>query len=217
MDFQNQQLSWSDYYVAASNTSWLDLIASVMYNNRYLTKIIKTKPYSILEVGAARGLHAITLSYVVPKVLGIDTDEHLIEIAAYLNGKFRGKAEFLKMDAFNIGFNKNSFSICCSQGFFEHFSDSDLLALIDEQLRVARIAIFSVPSYYYPRRNVGNERLMKLQDWERIMNRYKVHGFYYGPSVDTSIGLLGVLKQSSIKSMFSKARRAQICLTVRRK
>ena len=182
MAVPGQQLSWSAYYEAASNASWLDLIASAMYNERYLARIIKTKSHSILEVGTARGLHAITLSYVVPRVVGIDADKNLIKIANCLNAKFKGKAQFLKMDAFNTSFTQNSFDLCCSQGFFEHFSDSDIISLLEEQLRVAQIVIFSVPSFYYPKRNVGNERLMKLQQWEKLMGRFRVDAFYYGRS-----------------------------------
>jgi 2-polyprenyl-3-methyl-5-hydroxy-6-metoxy-1,4-benzoquinol methylase len=217
MGTSSQQLSWSVYYENASNASWLDVIASAIYNERYLAQMIKTKPYSILEVGTARGLHAITLSYFVPKVIGIDTDENLIKIAACLNAKFKGKAQFLKMDAFNISYIKNSFDLCCSQGFFEHFSDSDILALLEEQLRVARIAIFSVPSYYYSKRNVGNERLMTLQQWKKLMDRYHVEGFYYGPNIDTSSGLVGSLKPRLIKKMVTTPRNAQMCFTVRKK
>ncbi len=217
MRVSNQQLSWSVYYEDANDTSWLDVIFSAIYNERYLAQIVKTKPYSILEVGTARGLHAIILSYFVPKVVGIDSDEELIKIATCLNSRFKGKAQFLKVDAFNTSFTKNTFDLCCSQGFFEHFPDSEVLALLDEQLRVAKIAIFSVPSYYYQKRNVGNERLMRLQEWEKIMRRYIVDGFYYGPIVDTSIGLLRNLKPSSIVRMLSAPRRAQICFTVRKK
>jgi ubiquinone/menaquinone biosynthesis C-methylase UbiE len=215
--FLNQQLSWSAYYENATNTSWLDMIASAIYNERYLAQIIETKPYSILEVGTARGLHAITLSYIVPKVVGIDANKNLIKIANFLNAKFKGKAQFSRMNAFNTCFTENSFDLCCSQGFFEHFSDTDILSLLEEQLRVARMVVFSVPSYYYPKRNVGNERLMKLQKWKKLMNRYQVEGFYYGPNIDTSAGLISSLKPNSIKKMLTTPRKAQLCLTVREK
>lgn len=216
MDIQSQQLSWSAYYVHANNISWLDVIASAIYNGRYLAQIVKTKPYSVLEVGTARGLHAITLSYLIPKVVGIDIDEKLIKLATCLNAKFNGKAHFLKMDAFNTSFTENCFSLCCSQGFFEHFSDSDILSLLEEQLRVAQVVIFSVPSYYYPKRNVGNERLMTLRQWKKLMCHYRVDGFYYGPNIDTSGGIIGSLKPGSLKKMLTTPIRAQICFTVRK-
>jgi ubiquinone/menaquinone biosynthesis C-methylase UbiE len=214
MSLQNQQLPWSAYYGNATNTSWLDLIASAVYNERYLAQIIEAKPYSILEVGTARGLHAITLSYIVPTVLGIDTDENLIKIANFLNNKFKGKAQFSRVNAFSTSFNENSFNLCCSQGFFEHFSDSDILSLLEEQLRVARMVVFSVPSYYYPKKNVGNERLMKLEKWKKLMSCFRVDGFYYGPNIDTSAGLISNLKPSLIKKMLATPRKAQLCFRV---
>ena len=217
MKSQVQKLSWSTYYENIGNPSWLDMSASFLYNARYLFQIIKTKAQSVLEVGAGRGLHAIFLSYFVPRVIGIDVEESLIKKAVQLNKKFRGKAQFLKMDAFYTGFKDQSFSVCCSQGFFEHFTDSAILALIKEQLRVARSVVFSVPSCYYPRKNVGNERLMKMQEWKEMLNEYFVNGFYYGLNTDTAIGLIRSLKPTTLKTILSSPKKAQICLKVKRR
>ena len=217
MNFENQELHWHDYYETVGVSSWLDFAASIIYNERYFLQIIKTKPYSVLEVGTGRGLHAIALSHIVPEVLGIDLDENLVKKAPILNAKFRGSAVFSKMDAFHLGFGQNSFAVCCSQGFFEHFQDSEIVALLDEQLRVAHQVIFSVPSYYYPKKNFGTERLMKLEDWLKIMRKYLVDVFYYGPEVDTSLGLLGFIKPNALARLLSAPRKAQICFKVRKR
>jgi ubiquinone/menaquinone biosynthesis C-methylase UbiE len=217
MNFENQELHWHDYYETVGVSSWLDFAASIIYNERYFLQIIKTKPYSVLEVGTGRGLHAIALSHIVPKVVGIDADECLVEKAPVLNEKFKGRAVFARMDAFHLGFGKNSFSVCCSQGFFEHFEDSEITDLLDEQLRVAPQVIFSVPSYYYTQKNFGNERLIKLEEWLRIMGRYVVEAFYYGPTIDTSKGLLGNMKPNTLMRLFSAPIKAHICFKVRKK
>lgn len=213
----NQGLHWHDYYEVVGSSSWVDFVASILYNERYLLKIIQTKPSSVLEVGTGRGLHAIALSHIVPEVVGIDADENLVDNAPVLNAKFKGKADFARMDAFHLGFGKNSFSVCCSQGFFEHFNDSEILSLLDEQLRVAPQVIFSVPSYYYPVKNFGNERLITLEEWLRIMETHMVDAFYYGPSLDTSKGLFGNLKMDVLIRLLSTPRRAHICFRVRKK
>ena len=217
MNFENQELHWHNYYETVGGSSWLDFAASIIYNERYFLQIIKTKPYSVLEVGTGRGLHAIALSHIVPKVVGIDADECLVEKAPVLNEKLKGRAVFARMNAFHLGFSKYSFSVCSSQGFFEHFEDSEITDLLDEQLRVAPQVIFSVPSYYYPKKNFGNERLIKLEEWLRIMGRYVVEAFYYGPTIDTSKGLLGNMKPKALMRLFSAPIKANICFRVRKK
>ena len=190
------------------------MIASATYQWRYIRQIIKRRPQSILEVGTGRGLHAIFLSYFSPKVIGIDTQEGLVKKAMRLNTKFRGRVRFLTMDAFYMGFEDQSFSVCCSQGFFEHFSNSDIQALIKEQLRVARSVIFSVPSCYHPFKDMGDERLLGLEEWREILNIYLAKGFYYSPIIDASKGFLGNLRLSTLRKSMSAPRRAQICVTV---
>lgn len=211
---QAQKLSWSIYYKKMGDPSWLDMIASLINHQRYLREIIKSKPQSILEVGTGRGLHAIFLSYFMPRVIGIDIEETLIKKAIELNRKFRGRAQFLTIDAFHMGFKDRSFSVCCSQGFFEHFSNSDIQALTKEQLRLARSVIFSVPSHNYPVKNIGDERLIGPKEWSEILKDYLVKIFYYGPNIDSSKGFFGNLKLSALRKAISAPRRAQICAIV---
>ncbi len=206
--------SWSLYYENMGESSFLDMIASAMYQWRFIRQILKGSPVSILEVGTGRGLHAILLSYFSPNVIGIDTQEDLVKKAIQLNRKLRGRALFLTMDAFHMGFEDQSFSVCCSQGFFEHFMNRDIRALIEEQLRVARSVIFSVPSCYYPFRNMGDERLLSIKEWQEILNIYLVNGFYYSPILDASKGFLGNLRLSTLRRSISAPKKAQICVTV---
>ncbi|GAI49981.1 unnamed protein product, partial [marine sediment metagenome] len=63
--------------------------------------------------------------------------------------------------------------------FFEHFDDANIGKLLREQLRVARMVIFSVPTLWYPRRDFGNERLMEKEDWLRILAGFKVEKAVY--------------------------------------
>ena len=63
--------------------------------------------------------------------------------------------------------------------FFEHFTDDDIRKLLKEQLRVSRKALFSVPSLWYPRQDFGDERLMKKEDWLRILSEFKLEKASY--------------------------------------
>ncbi len=72
------------------------------------------------------------------------------------------------------------FDAAFSQGLFEHFNNADMLGLAREQLRVARLAYISVPSFFYPHIGrfgpglVGNERLKRLSFWRRLFQDFDV-------------------------------------------
>jgi SAM-dependent methyltransferase len=203
---------WFAYYEKTRDSSILAMFTTVMNNLQYFLEIIKFKPRSILEIGTGRGLHAIFLSYFVPEVVGVDIEGKLLKKAVRLNRKFRGKAQFLAMDAFSPGFADQTFSVCCSQGFFEHFANSDIQALTRKHLKAAKALVFSVPSDYYPAKNMGDERLMSQEEWKRILKDVSVRIFYYGVVLDSSKGILGNLKWNSLRKAISSPRRAQICI-----
>jgi SAM-dependent methyltransferase len=213
---QSEKKTWSLYYNKKYDFVFLDLIATLINQATYLKEIIKNKPQSVVEIGTGRGLHAIFLSLFIPKVIGIDAEKKLVKNAKRLNKKLHGRAEFLLMDAFNLGFKERSSSICCSQGFFEHFSDNGINALIKEQIRLSELVIFSVPSSYYPTKNKGDERLMSDQEWRLIINQPSVKTQYYGFCFDTSKGILGNLRSNSVRRAFSSPRKAQICVLIRK-
>ncbi len=212
---KNSSASWTDYYAKNGCPTRLDMFASVLHNATYLFQILGVKPQSILEIGSGRGLHSIFLSYFIHRVVGIDIEGELVENSVRLNRRFRGRAHFLKMDAFNTSFTKDAFSVCCSQGFFEHFKDSDINALFEELFRVTRTVIFSVPSNHYPKKNLGNERLLNIQEWKEILKNYQVNGFYYGPTIDTSLGIIRNLKPKTMKKIFASPKKGQICIKVK--
>ena len=95
--------------------------------------------------------------------------------SAYLNGK----VIFQIADAHNLPFNNDSFDLCFSQGFFEHFDDEDIIKLIQEQLRVAKVIIFSVPTFWYPIQDFGDERLMKKEEWLEILSQFNIEKAVY--------------------------------------
>jgi hypothetical protein len=57
--------------------------------------------------------------------------------------------------------------------------------LLNEQLRVAPIVIFSVPNKFYGRRDKGDERLLSKKQWEKILDSFNVtksENYYVWPS-----------------------------------
>ncbi len=114
---------------------------------RYINNIWEHKPLlievvsggrNILEVATGSGNLSIFLSQLGHKVVSVDNDDGVLRIAQHNSANIKGEVTFKKADAFNLPFNDDSFDVCFSQGFFEHFADDDIRELIEEQLRVSR-------------------------------------------------------------------------------
>ena len=209
---QKDNPKWSNYFEKNQTNLIVALVSTILNNLPYFVEIIRQKPHSVLEVGTGRGLHAILLSYFIPIVVGVDIDKKLIKKAKITNRYLKGRAHFLAMDAFNPVFLDQAFSVCCSQGFFEHFSNSDIQILTAKQLKVTKSIVFSVPSNFYPVRNIGDERLMPREEWEKILKSFSARVFYYGLVLDSSKGISGNLKLNSLKKIILSPRRGQICV-----
>lgn len=165
-------MEWNTFY---KNPHSLESFFEQLYvHSDFVERVLKERPLRIIEIGVGRGTFTAFFQLLGITCTAVDKDEGVIEkykIFARLLGL---KGEVCASDAFNLPYPEKSFDIAISQGFFEHFSDDDTHKLIDEQLRVAKKVIFSVPSRFYRVRDFGNERLIKLDKWKIILDDYIV-------------------------------------------
>ena len=161
--------SWEAYY--APELTWYRHVRNVLHHLPMFRAIWRLRPRRVLEVGAGSGSHSIVLSYFCPRVVSIDLSRPLIERCRKHNRRLRGRAKFVAMDAFRLAFPADAFDVAFSQGFFEHFSDDEIGRLLDEQSRVARYVVLSVPNRSYAVRDFGDERLLSREEWEQLLGR----------------------------------------------
>jgi SAM-dependent methyltransferase len=173
-------MNWQQYYEERP-VSLERLVNDIWDHKPFLVEITSSakKNKEILEVGSGSGALSIFLSHLGYKIISIDNDEEVLNIARRNNAYLNGKVTFKKADAYRLPFKDNSFDLCFSQGFFEHFNDDDIRKLLREQLRVAKAIIFSVPAFWYPKQDFGDERLMKKEDWSEILSQFKVEEAAY--------------------------------------
>lgn len=126
---------------------------------------------SVLEVGIGSGAQSALLSRAVERVVSVDNDPRILAAGRENLQRFGPAAYPVAADAFSLPFPDGTFGVGVSQGLLEHFADEEIGPLLREQLRVCRSVVFSVPSDRYPRRDVGNERLMRPTRWEEIVRR----------------------------------------------
>jgi SAM-dependent methyltransferase len=134
------------------------------------------RPKRILEIGTGTGVQSIFLSYFIKNLIALDNDRDVIRNSAQANIKhFRRKIDLLLVDAFSLPFKDKSLDICYSQGFLEHFRNDEIVRLVNEQLRVSKLLIHSIPSDKYPIRQFGNERHLSLDVWYDILANCHKH------------------------------------------
>jgi len=181
------EMEWGQFY-KEKNRDITGLISNVSAHKDFIKTIVDNAPIRdvkktcLLEVGTGTADMCIFLSWLGYKVTSIDNDQSVLEKAMSRDlMRTAGDLKLLEQDAFNLSFGDKSFALAFSQGFFEHFSDEDIVRLVIEQLRVAKKVIFSVPSFWYPQRDFGNERLLKMKEWLTILKDFRVSkSFYYG-------------------------------------
>ena len=148
--------------------------------------------YTFIEVGVGSGATMSKLSTMGYRVFGVDNDSRVIDSCVKSMQGIGVKIPIRQMDASNISRTtiaqlsaEYDSTVLSSQGFFEHLSDAQIRALLMTWLRVARYVVFSVPSVYYPSKDVGDERLMRMEQWMDILASFNVQQWaYYGGDSD---------------------------------
>ena len=155
---------------------------------------------SFLEWGYGTGYTAIALANLKKQVTAYDPAFGLLEAATEARAKYLislgGSVNFTSTLA-----DLRPADIVYSQGLLEHFDDSTICQIVREQLVYAKIAVvFSVPSDNYKTIDFGDERLMGIAEWERILEPFKVQLaqlYYY----ERRQHLMGVIRcQNSMKN-----------------
>jgi len=148
----------------------------------------KLNPKSkILEIGTGTGAIGALLTKYGFDVTGIDIDEEMLSIAKESFAIFSKSNKVFLMDASKIvdEFGENSFDCVISHGMLEHYSDKDINAHLNNQLKIAPIIVLVVPtkamSKHYRSRGLGDERYLSTKFWKNLLSRnfhiQNIYGF----------------------------------------
>lgn len=191
--FEKKWVKW----IKENKTSY-EVYASNPIIQKYLDKL-QTFGKTFIDYGFGSGYLAIALANRDKSVTGIEINEELYKIASeqkdlsFLSDK--GKLNFI-MDKKDLPVNVDC---VYSDGLLEHFDDEKIIEILKEQMKYSDTIVFNVPTKYYPWTTFGDERLLKLEDWENILkplNKYLTELYYYADK----FFLIGVLKGWKTKS-----------------
>lgn len=189
---QKEESKWSELYanyIQAEFKSWDEYFTIKMkLKRRFLNLIIKhsTPNKPVLECGAGTGKFSVYLASLGFNTYAIDFEYAMVERAKQLSELVcpQNPVKVLHEDISAIPFHNKFFTVSHSSGVLEHFSDSKIIELINEQLRVADTIVFSVPSRYFDKKMQGNERFLTRQEWRKIISNSKAQivketGYHY--------------------------------------
>ncbi len=156
---------------------------------KFLNLVIKySKDKPILECGCGTGKATVYLASRGIESYGMDLENGMVDQTKKLSKKVfpDNPVKTVLGDIMNIPYKDKFFSVTHSSGVMEHYSDEDIVKLINEQLRVSDICIFSVPTKYFEKKMLGNERFMSRKEWIKIINKsnakiIKKFGYHYKP------------------------------------
>lgn len=142
---------------------------TVLIQRYYIEAILKHtgKDDILLEIAAGSGYTSIVLFHSGrQKVICSDIEDELLD-----DMKEREPCmDVRKVDAFDIGMKVDCIF---HQGFLEHFSDEENLAILNEQAKAAKIVIFDIPNArrWDRTQEYGNERFLYHKTWRKLIEK----------------------------------------------
>lgn len=149
---------------------------------------------TILETGFGTGYVAVALK----KELLFEVDVCGIEASPVLLARAEKLADELDTivliglgDMFDSEIYERRYGVIYHQGLLEHFPDDKIKELLELQTANSCAVIFSIPSKFYGKQDFGDERLLTLKTWEKILKPFEVIQIRY---YDDNKHILGILK-----------------------
>lgn len=170
------QSDWSLYY--GKRFSIKSFVQSIITHMELLVAILMRRPRKAIEIGCGSGSLSFFLSFFKVEVVALDFDFNVLKLAESI---LKRRVHLVLADAKHLPFKIKSFDVVFHQGLLEHYNDSDLRVLIDEQVRIGESVICSVPSNYYPNHDYGDERLLSAYEWSKL-SRMNARYYYFDPS-----------------------------------
>jgi len=168
---------WSEIYKKQMSMfdSLDDFINSKVSYKKKLIDIIKkyaTSNKKLLEVGCGSGVTSIFLERAGYQTLGIDSDPDMVKLAMSILVQQRSMASFKVDDIRTLKTIHDRFDVIFSNGVMEHFSDSEIVSIVNRHLSIGDYVIVSIPSDYFSddQKIYGDERFMGTAQWRSILS-----------------------------------------------
>ena len=73
----------------------------------------------------------------------------------------------------NLKYKNKTFDVAFSNGVLEHFTDNEIIKILKEEIRIADVVVFGVPSKYFNDNEFmhGDERYLTKEKWRTLIKK----------------------------------------------
>ncbi len=171
-------MSWYEVYLKdiEKKGTLENYVDDKIKNKKVLINLIKkySKNNKLIESGSGTGVLSTYMASLGYDVTGIDIDKDILKLSKKIakNYNSKNKPNFQIKSIFELDYKKNNFDVSFSNGVLEHFTNEQIIDTLKQQMRIAKIVIFGIPTKYFNQEEAmyGDERYMSYKFWRSLIN-----------------------------------------------
>lgn len=171
-------MSWYEVYLKdiEKKGTLENYVDDKIKNKKVLINLIKkySKNNKLIESGSGTGVLSTYMASLGYDVTGIDIDKDILKLSKKIakNYNSKNKPNFQIKSIFELDYKKNNFDVSFSNGVLEHFTNEQIIDTLKQQMKIAKIAIFGIPTKYFNQEEAmyGDERYMSYKFWRSLIN-----------------------------------------------
>lgn len=171
-------MSWYEVYLKdiEKKGTLENYVDDKIKNKKILINLIKkySKKNKLIESGSGTGVLSTYMASLGYDVTGIDIDEDILKLSKKITKNYnsKNKPNFQKKSIFELDYRKNAFDVSFSNGVLEHFTDEQIIDTLKQQMKIAKVVIFGIPTKYFNQEEAmyGDERYMSYKFWRNLIN-----------------------------------------------
>ncbi len=171
-------MGWYEVYLKdiAKKGNLENYVDDKIKNKKILINLIKkyAKGNKLIESGSGTGVLSTYMASLKYDVTGIDIDKDILNLSKKIakNYNSKNKPTFKNKSIFKLDYKENYFDVSFSNGVLEHFNDEQIIDTLKQQMKIAKIVIFGIPTKYFNQEEAmyGDERYKNNKFWRNLIS-----------------------------------------------
>lgn len=171
-------MGWYEVYLKdiAKKGNLENYVDDKIKNKKILINLIKkyAKENKLIESGSGTGVLSTYMASLKYDVTGIDIDKDILNLSKKIakNYNSKNKPTFKNKSIFKLDYKENYFDVSFSNGVLEHFNDEQIIDTLKQQMKIAKIVIFGIPTKYFNQEEAmyGDERYKNNKFWRNLIS-----------------------------------------------
>ena len=171
-------MGWYEVYLKdiAKKGNLENYVDDKIKNKKIIINLIKkyAKGNKLIESGSGTGVLSTYMASLKYDVTGIDIDKDILNLSKKIakNYNSKNKPTFKNKSIFKLDYKENYFDVSFSNGVLEHFNDEQIIDTLKQQMKIAKIVIFGIPTKYFNQEEAmyGDERYKNNKFWRNLIS-----------------------------------------------